>query len=179
MISLHIDGREKIGNPILHQQIFMAKDLEKWRRRLQDEQDCDAEVLVKIDKSLDRLLWSIFALNSFTRLSFPKAAVSEPSSRFRPSRKHHATDQAVWFLYPQQKDAQWVFHTECHFDAFLSLAQSASREEASLPALGDSWSVFRIDRFKHRYEELQTWPEKLPSCMRLSTITQPHTIALQ
>lgn len=157
----------------------MAKDLDKWQTRLKDENSTSSEVLAKIDKSLDCLSWAIFALNSFTLLSLPKAEVLDIPNRSKPPSNHDATFQPTWIPYPRHRDVRWTFHADCHFEAFLSLAESACREEAWFTDRGNTWSAESTDRFNRTYEELRKWPETLPSCVKLSSITLPHTIALQ
>src|SRR5258707_58065 len=98
----------------------MAKDLDKWRARLDSHGGLSQGTLLKVDQSLNRLSWDLYALNSFTLMSFPQAQHMGVPHRPKPAHNHDSTFQAGWMPYPKQRSPKVNFHVECHFNAVLS-----------------------------------------------------------
>lgn len=163
----------------------MANDLEKWRSQLEQSQLVSAEVLQKVDQALGRLSWALFALNSFTMLSYPKAILLDAPNSPKPVPDRHLnqpradTPDALWTPYPGHQKRSATFHTECHFRGLLSLAEIACPDEAILGRQGDPGSSGTMDQFYQRLEELHDWPTTLPDCMQLTDHAVPHVLALQ
>jgi hypothetical protein len=166
-----------VGNPILYQQIYLAKDLEKWRSRMEQSLYLTEQALNEIDRNLDRLSWTLFALSSLTLINLERTQPLKPPKRPKPIPDHEAPEESqTWQPYPQPSHP-FVFHAECHFDAFLSLSEKVMRDEALFAAGERSESV--MDRFREIYRELDDWPQNLPDCMKLGPKATPHVLALQ
>lgn len=134
-------------------------------------------MLVDIDKSLDRLLWTLFALNSMTMINLEQSQPLRPPKRPKPRIDHHMFDAGkTWSPYPELRQPIG-FHSECHYHAFLSLAEKATRDEAAFHSNGGRLS--RMNRFKEIYQQLEDWPHTLPDCLKRQTRTMPHIMALQ
>lgn len=177
LYSLNTNGQDKQGNPIMYKQIYLAKDVEKWRSRIEQSPQMTPKVLADLDRNLSRLSWTLFALSSLTLINLEKSQPVEPPKRPKPMVDHEAVGQRdTWQPYPQPSQP-FVFHSECHYHAFLSLAEKVMRDEALFISKGNSESL--VDRFYEIFQELEQWPRNLPDCMSRGPKATPHVLALQ
>lgn len=135
------------------------------------------QVLSEIDRNLDRLLWTLFALSSLTLINLERTQPVMPPNRPKPIPEHEAPEESqTWQPYPQPSHP-FVFHAECHFHAFLSLSEKVMRDEALFT--GNNQSDSDMKRFREVYRELEVWPQNLLDCMKLGPRATPHVLALQ
>lgn len=172
-----MNGQDRLGNPILYQQIYLAQGLEKWRSRVQRSQSLTEQALDEIDRNLNRLSWTLFALSSLTLINLERTRPPKPPKRPKPKTEHGAAEGSqTWQPYPQPSQA-FSFHGECHFHAYLSLLEKVMRDEALFAS--EDQSAEAIQRFREIYRELEEWPHNLPDCMQLGPRATPHVLALQ
>lgn len=175
--SLNANGQDKLGNPILYQQIYLAKDLEKWQSRVEQGMDLTEQESKDIDVNLDYLSWTLFALSSLTLINLERSQPLKPPKRPKPAASHEGLGEIqTWHPYPQPSHP-YAFHAGCHFHAFLSLSEKVMRDEELFTSKNQSDKV--MDRFGEIYHELETWPDNLPDCMKLGPRSTPHVLALQ
>jgi hypothetical protein len=166
-----------VGNPILFQQIYLTKDLEKWRARMQQRVNLTGQTLNEIDRNLDRLSWTLFALGSLTLINLDRTQPLKPPKRPKPAPEHEAPEESqTWQPYPHPSRS-FVFHAERHFHAFLTLSEKVMRDEALF--VSDDRSDLVMNRFREIYRELEEWPQNLSECMNLGPKATPHVLALQ
>jgi len=172
-----MNGKDKLGNPILYQQIYLAKGLDKWRSRVQRSQGLSEQALNEIDRNLNRLSWTLFALSSLTLINLERTRPPKPLTCPKPATEHDAPGGSqTWQPYPQPRQAL-SFHSECHFHAYLSLSEKVMRDEALFTS--EDQSPAAMHRFREIYRELEEWPQNLPDCMQLGARATPHILALQ
>ena len=159
----------------------MAKDLPKWHKRIEKEHKYSAELLHDVETSLHRLSWVLFALNSFTLMSFAKVQPMKPPTECpKPDTDHNSTAEAsLWLPYPSRTKRRGEFHPQDHFLALLSLAEKATRDERLFAQhLEKDRDDIRAG-FEDLFQELRDWPKTLPECMKLHDASSPHVLALQ
>jgi len=178
--SLNTNGQDRLGSPILFQQIYLARDLEKWRARLAKEPDIPPGLLDNVDRSLDRLMWTLFSLSSVTTINLENGQIQKPPSRRKPTLIHDGIgDHQTWVAYPQRQSPT-TFHPECHYHSFISLMEKISRDDPLFPPEGWVKDLSETtEMFRRLYAELEEWPQTLPECMRLHENAMPHVVALQ
>jgi hypothetical protein len=160
--------------------MFLSKSLDKWRGRVGKDPRTTPEDLQIVDLSLGRLEWTLFALSLFIGLAleqvrlFDKPAREKPAIDFNKSCQEHAD----WTPYPvPHSPIDW--HPNCHFLAFVSLAESLTKDEALYEMRHHSDPEKMAGRFERLYTEIRAWPDTLPQCMRMHENAMPHVIALQ
>ncbi|OAP54352.1 hypothetical protein AYL99_11453 [Fonsecaea erecta] len=178
---LNINGQDKLGNGVLYQQIFLSKSLGKWRQRIGQDLSMTQEYLAKVDFSLSRLEWTLYALNPLIGLALRHVRVFERPQRPKPVAQLGAgcaqQQPACWTPYPTPYTrTEW--HPTCHYLAFISLAEKAGFDETLYETYRKYDSVASMDKFKKAYRELEDWPNDLPECMKLHDRATPHVIAL-
>jgi hypothetical protein len=142
------NGQDKLGIPILYQQMYLAKDLEKWQSRVEQGLNLTEQELNAIDANLSYLSWTLFALSSLTMINLERSQLLTPPKRPKPPPGHEAIGETeTWQPYPRPSHP-YAFHAGCHFNAFLSLSEKVVRDEELFKSEDNrtmSWSVF--DRF--------------------------------
>lgn len=157
--------------------MYLADDLEKWRSRIQDDPCMKDDKLVALDLNLDKLTWTIFALNSMSMMNLQHMRQLKPPSRPKPWVDHHGPKAGMsWTPYPALRRPS-NFHSDCHFDAFLSLTSKMTKDEDAL--IGEARENPPSLQFEKIYHQLEAWEQSLPDCIRQYDRAVPHTIALQ
>jgi len=173
---LNANGQDKLGNPILYQQMYLAKDLEKWQTRVEQGLNLTEQELKVIDTNVTYLSWTLFALSSLTLINLEGAQPLTPPKRSKPPMGHEAFGESqTWQPYPQPSHP-YAFHAGCHFHAFLSLSEKVMQDEVLFKSNDQSDKV--MDRFGEVYHQLENWPQDLPDCMKLHPRSTPHVLAL-
>ena len=67
--SLDMNGQDELGLLVLNEQVFMSKQLDKYQARLSKDSNISSETLSKVDRSISRLEWALFALNASAQRS--------------------------------------------------------------------------------------------------------------
>ena len=136
--------------------------------------------LQAVDISLGRYEWTLYALNLFVGLPledirlFDKPSRERPGGNFEESCRRHGD----WTPYPiPHTPIDW--HPDCHFLAFVSLAEKATLDESLFEEKKRTNTEETRQRFEKVYQEVEAWAEGLPPCMRLHETAMPHVIALQ
>lgn len=176
--SLNTNGQDQLGNAVLHEQIYRAKGLEKWRRNLHRNGDMSPEYLSKIDRSLDRLSWSLYTLHSLTLMSLERTELTKVPTRPKPPSDHHKKNHDGWMPYPQPHNPV-TFHHNCHYLAFVSLIEEAARVEALFVKQARDDSSMIMAELENVCRQLGDWPHTLPECLKMHEKSMPHVIALQ
>lgn len=185
MCSLDTNGQDEIGHRVLHEQLTKAKDLDQWRAQLEQDGLYPSEVLKKVDRCLDRLVWSLYALNALTLMSFKQIeppsspSRSKPVHDYRMDGAHADTVGTPWISYPERRKATSSFHPECHLSAFLSLAETACKDESLFLRQYTKGGPGGTNQFYEGFDALRNWPSRLPDCMQLTEQATPHVLALQ
>lgn len=181
-----MNGQDKVGLLVLSEQVFMSKELDKYQEKMSKDPNVSAEMLSKIDQSINRLEWALFSLNAFTLVGSRRAHAVAPPDRPHPHDGHDGnTDSKTWMAYPRQAP-QFEFHEGCHFAAVSSLAREAHRNEVSYMRSEDNEGQEKrgegkngTDKVCGMRQELKDWASTLPSCMQLHENATPHVITLQ
>ncbi|KAL2433855.1 Notoamide biosynthesis transcriptional activator notL' [Exophiala dermatitidis] len=174
---LNTNGQDQLGNAVLHEQIYRAKGLEKWRRNLQRNGDMSPQYLSKIDRSLDRLSWSLYTLHSLTLMSLERTELTKVPTRPKPPSDHHKKSHNGWMPYPQPHNPV-TFHHNCHYLAFVSLIEEAARVEALFVKQARDNSSTIMAELENVCRQLGDWPNTLPECLKMHEKSMPHVIAL-
>ena len=170
---------------MLHEQLTKAKDLDRWRAHLEQDDLIPSGVLGKVDRCLDRLAWTTYTLNSLCLMSFKQVeppnipSRSKPVHDYRIDGVHADTIDTAWIPYPEQRKARSSFHPECHLSSFLSLAETACKDETLLLQQYTEPRSNGTNQFYEGFEALRNWPIQLPECMQLTEQAAPHVLALQ
>ncbi|KAK5047770.1 hypothetical protein LTR84_006435 [Exophiala bonariae] len=173
---LNANGQDKLGNPILYQQMYLAKSLDKWQSRVEQSFNLTDQESKAIDINITYLSWTLFALSSLTLINLEKEQPLTPPKRDKPLAGHEAFgEMQTWQPYPQPSHP-YPFHAGCHFHAFLSLSEKVMRDEELFKSKDRSQEV--MERFSKIYHEMETWPQDLPDCMKLGPRSTPHMLAL-
>lgn len=156
----------------------------QWRQRLENRYL--PNYIDRVDRCLHRLTWTTFALDTVSSMS--SGVICPPSipNHVRPVPRvthndgTHADSSTVeWSPYPEQKPLKAPFHPECHYSAFLSLAEVTSLDEAMLPQGHPDTDDQIHDSFYGQFNKLENWASTLPDCMQLGPQSTPHVMALQ
>ncbi|KAJ9651207.1 hypothetical protein H2198_009509 [Neophaeococcomyces mojaviensis] len=173
---LDMNGEDKIGLLVLNEQVFKAKELDKYQARLSKDPNISPETLSKVDRSISRLEWALFALNAFTLVGSRRAHTIGPPQRPHP---HHTHDDNVhsknWFPYPRRAP-QLDFHEGCHFFCITSLARVAHENEV-LFIRPEEKQPDGAESFGQK-QKPEDWAISMPSCMKLGEQAMPHVLAL-
>ncbi|KAJ9661394.1 hypothetical protein H2198_001962 [Neophaeococcomyces mojaviensis] len=173
---LDMTGEDKLGLLVLNEQVFMAKELDKYQARLSKDANTSPETLSKVDRSISRLEWALFALNTFTLVGSRRTHTINPPRRPHP---HHTHDDNVlsknWFPYPRRA-LQLDFHEGCHFFCITSLARIAVENEI-LSMNSEDKQPESAESFGQR-QKSKDWAISVPSCMKLHERAVPHVLAL-
>jgi len=174
--SLDATGQDKLGLLVLNEQVFMSKELDKYQARLSKDPNISPETVSKIDRSISRLEWALFALNTFTLMGSRRAQTIGPPQRPHPQHTHDDNVHSKnWFPYPRRAP-QRDFHEGCHFICVTSLACKALENEIL---------YMNTEEKQHgatkpfRLKQPEDWAISVPSCMELNEQATPHVLALQ
>jgi hypothetical protein len=177
--SLNETGRDRSGNPVLWHQIYLARDLPKWRSRLLQDSRIPSSDLDALDRSLNRLTWTLYAMNSLTLINLGQTIPLSVPSQPKPKLLDHTFDTETWTPYPQQREPLG-FHQRCHYDWFLSLAEIIATNQAVFISHDQELTVLAQSRFLELYRQLQMWRDNLPDCLQIHDARSvPHVTALQ
>ncbi|KIW16228.1 hypothetical protein PV08_06279 [Exophiala spinifera] len=174
---LNTSGQDSLGNTVLYQQIFLSKDLDRWLQKIHRSMDLPKWYFDNVTKCLDRLQWTLYALNSCTLLNFEKSQYIRPPSRPKPESNHDKCDNIDWTPYPQHHPPV-SFHPACHYRSFVSLTELTARGESlvTIETKEDVDSAMR--QLGELYTRIQNWSKTLPDCLLLDERCSPHVIAL-
>ncbi len=176
--SLNTNGQDSLGNTVLCQQIFLSKDLKKWRQKIKRNSNLAPAYLDSINKSLDRLEWTLYSLKSCTLLDFEKTQLMKPPSCPKPESHHETEDYIGWTPYPQPHPPV-DFHPDCHYLSFVSIIEKSARAEALMAKQEETTSKETMQELAELYTGVRNWHKTLPECMNLDGRSPPHVIALQ
>lgn len=176
--SLNTNGQDQLGNAVLHEQMYRAKGLEKWRQKIERTANLSPESLSKIDRSLDRLSWSLYTLHSCTLMSLERSELLKIPTRPKPPHDHNRSDHTGWTPYPQPHTTV-TFHPNCHYLGFISLIEEAAKVEALFMEEFKDESSKVLKELERVCRKLGDWPDTLPDCMKMHEKAMPHVIALQ
>ncbi|EXJ82353.1 hypothetical protein A1O3_06166 [Capronia epimyces CBS 606.96] len=175
---LNTNGQELLGNALLHEQLYRTKGLDKWRQRIERTGNLGPARLSKIDRCLDRLLWSLYTLNSCALMNLERTRLLKPPTRPKPPADHDRKEHPGWTPYPQPHSPV-VFHPDCHFLSFVSLIEEATRVETLFTDQFKKESAQSLEELENNCRQLSDWPKTLPDCMKMHDKAMPHVIALQ
>jgi len=175
--SLDATGQDKLGLLVLNEQVFMSKELDKYQARLCKDPNISPDTLSKIDRSISRLEWALFALNAFTFVGSRRGQTIGPPQRPHPQHTHDDNAHSKnWFPYPRRAP-QRDFHEGCHFVCVTSLARNALASEVLYMNTAEKQDgAAESFGLKQRPED---WAISVPSCMELHEQATPHVLALQ
>jgi hypothetical protein len=180
--SLNTNGQDQLGNTIFYQQIFLTKRLGKWRKRVDKIIGISSEQMRAVDISLDRLEWTIYAMNLFVGLALEQVQLFSRPSRAKPvgytGSGTTCEEHGDWTPYPVPH-TPIAFHHDCHYLAYISLADVVADDEALYNAKRRSDTHSMARKFEELYTRLQEWPKTIKSCMTIHEHAIPHVIALQ
>jgi hypothetical protein len=132
-----------------------------------------------IDQSLNRLTWTVYAVNSIALINLGQTIPLSTPSQPKPNLLDHASDNGTWMPYPQQREPLG-FHEGCHYHWFLSLAEIIATNQAVFVSHDQEWGGLAQTRFRELYSQLQTWRDGLPDCLQIhDDRSVPHVTALQ
>ncbi|KAK6371230.1 hypothetical protein LTS17_008961 [Exophiala oligosperma] len=174
---LNTSGQDSLGNAVLYQQIFLSKDLERWRQKVLRSMDLPRGYLDDVMRSLDTLQWTLYTLNSCTLLDFEKTQFLRPPSGPKPQSDHHKGDNVDWTPYPQPHTPV-SFHPTCHYRSFLCLIEMTARGERLVTKRTKEDADDAIRQLGELYVHIRNWNRTLPDCLHLDGRSSPHVIAL-
>ncbi|EXJ81929.1 hypothetical protein A1O1_07996 [Capronia coronata CBS 617.96] len=174
---LNTNGQDQLGNAVLHEQIFRAKGLDKWRQKVERTGNLTSQALSKIDRALDRLTWSLYTLHSCTLMSLERSELVKPPTRPKPPTNHDQKNHTEWTPYPQPHTPVG-FHQDCHYRSFASLIEEAARVETLFVKEVSENSNQVLHKLEDVCHQLREWPKTLPDCMQMNDSAMPHVIAL-
>ncbi|KAK5196685.1 hypothetical protein LTR96_004313 [Exophiala xenobiotica] len=174
---LNTNGQDSLGNTVLCQQIFLSKDLKKWRQKIQRSSNLAPAYLDSMNKSLDRLEWTLYCLKSCTLLDFEKTQFMHLPSCPKPEAHHETEDYIGWTPYPQPHPPV-DFHPDCHFLSFVSLIEKSARAEALMSKQEKQTPKETLEELAELYTGVRNWDKTIPECMLLDGRSSPHIIAL-
>jgi hypothetical protein len=171
-----------LGNAILYQQLFLVKQLGKWRAKIEHDPRITAEQLHGVDSSLGRLEWTLYNLNLFIGLALEQVRFMKKPTRPKPVAFHGSQDTCDahedWQPYPfSHTPVDW--HPHCQYIAYISLAEVITADEALYEEKSRSDRREVAYKFEDLFLKLKAWPETLKPCVRLHDHAMPHIIALQ
>ena len=160
----------------------MVKQLAKWRTKVEQDPRISAKKLLAVDISLSRLEWTLYNLNLYIGLALEQVRVLKKPTRPKPAAflgSHDTCDEhEEWQPYPfSHTPVDW--HPECQFNAYTSLAEVFTADEAMYEEKSRSDPREMACKFEELFLKLKAWPETLTPCMRLHDHAMPHVIALQ
>lgn len=136
-------------------------------------------MLSDVDKTLSRLTWTIFAMNSLTLINIGQSlAVPRPSLPKPQAHHYEQTTENSWSPYPR---AGWgaEFHASCHYRQFITMAEILASNQAVFLSHTKGDVDALIPMFKELDERLNKWYMALPACMSKEGHPTPHVLALQ
>jgi hypothetical protein len=141
-----------------------------------------SEQLTAVDISLSRLEWTLYAMNLFVGLALEQVRLFDRPSRAKPIGRNDSGStcegHGEWTPYPVPYTPV-PFHHDCHYDAFVTLADIVTSDEALYESKRRSDTRLVAAAFGKLYAKVKEWPETIKSCMRLHDEAVPHVIALQ
>jgi hypothetical protein len=131
-----------------------------------------------MNKSLDRLEWTLYCLKSCTLLDFEKTQFMSPPSCPKPEAHHETEDYIGWTPYPQPHPPV-DFHPDCHYLSFVSLIEQSARAEALMSKQEKQTPKETLEEVAELYTGVRNWDKTIPECMHLDGRSSPHIMALQ
>ncbi|KAL2816453.1 hypothetical protein BJX63DRAFT_387377 [Aspergillus granulosus] len=168
-----ITSKDRLGWISRSQLAYSLQELSQTTSN--NSSDPDATRMVQV---VNHTKWGLFNLSLVNGVFHKKVPILRPPLQHIPLPIHHQCDQDTWFSYPNPSGGT-AGHTNCLYNALCNLNRIAYNLIEFLFSQDASFSHLELDSTAiEALQELSTWSEQLPDCLKESNRDIPHVLSL-